>query len=173
MATRASSRPSAVSIAFRLLKRLVVVAGPRRGQGGAGEVSIAFRLLKRLVAVFDRDLAHAKCAACLNCLSAVEAIGSEKRLPNCGQQTGMVSIAFRLLKRLVEGVHGQDSRLLLRGVSIAFRLLKRLVDRSAELSLDLVAFVSIAFRLLKRLVEDMPSVKKFKKCHKSQLPFGC
>ena len=63
-----------VSIAFRLLKRLVgavellILAELAR-------VSIAFRLLKRLV---DRGVTGAvhQGAGGLNCLSAVEAIGS-------------------------------------------------------------------------------------------------
>ena len=51
---------------------------------------------------------------------------------NTNVDNGLVSIAFRLLKRLVaNGVHGQDRRLLL-GVSIAFRLLKRLVDFTGD-----------------------------------------
>ena len=41
----------AVSIAFRLLKRLVVTNGGRLYAIGAVDVSIAFRLLKRLVVI--------------------------------------------------------------------------------------------------------------------------
>ena len=38
---------------------------------------------------------------CLNCLSAVEAIGSVRRRPQAVGELRGVSIAFRLLKRLV------------------------------------------------------------------------
>ena len=75
MATASVSHPYIrVSIAFRLLKRLVASLAPS-SQRKPLRVSIAFRLLKRLVAQ-----AMAVCATHvgmgLNCLSAVEAIGS-------------------------------------------------------------------------------------------------
>ena len=62
----------------------------------------------------------------LNCLSAVEAIGSPSRSVHSQRRVG-VSIAFRLLKRLVGEVVGKSPRREFGKVSIAFRLLKRLV----------------------------------------------
>ena len=66
---------SRVSIAFRLLKRLV---GRRWNSktSAVRKVSIAFRLLKRLVAVLLRKAPRKEGVMGLNCLSAVEAIGS-------------------------------------------------------------------------------------------------
>ena len=63
-------------------------------------VSIAFRLLKRLVAVVEAG-EGGTLVPCLNCLSAVEAIGSVRRRPQAVGELRGVSIAFRLLKRLV------------------------------------------------------------------------
>ena len=59
-------------------------------------------------------------------------------------------------------------------VSIAFRLLKRLVDGEAQLTTPLqFAQVSIAFRLLKRLVAAAVKVVASDGSRESQLPFGC
>ena len=65
-------------------------------------VSIAFRLLKRLVVEFACKENEKKLAG-LNCLSAVEAIGSPLERGGHPEVGVRVSIAFRLLKRLVDG----------------------------------------------------------------------
>ena len=64
-----------VSIAFRLLKRLVVRKGEVLIATECEGVSIAFRLLKRLVAVATVIHSQVMTQPGLNCLSAVEAIG--------------------------------------------------------------------------------------------------
>ena len=100
-----------------------------RLRGRDHHVSIAFRLLKRLV-VCVCTIRRFATAVGLNCLSAVEAIGSCLELRNTPTSCIAVSIAFRLLKRLV-GRQGQPHLPRVARVSIAFRLLKRLVAARA------------------------------------------
>ena len=64
------------------------------------EVSIAFRLLKRLVVESAHPDGQPQLIG-LNCLSAVEAIGSRRLRIRDRSPGPPVSIAFRLLKRLV------------------------------------------------------------------------
>ena len=66
---------SRVSIAFRLLKRLVVALAMLPGDANLRKVSIAFRLLKRLVVARRKEAQALRVQRSLNCLSAVEAIG--------------------------------------------------------------------------------------------------
>ena len=143
---RRRQRP--VSIAFRLLKRLVAGLDSRDGLEEEGQVSIAFRLLKRLVARSPRPSVGGG-GRSLNCLSAVEAIGRRTEAP----------------ARETSGTPR---------VSIAFRLLKRLVARSVtDLQLLPSGPVSIAFRLLKRLVVEDSKDACESRYGESQLPFGC
>ena len=85
-----------------------------------------------------------------------------------------VSIAFRLLKRLVvleQAVLAVEHEV---AVSIAFRLLKRLVVTNGGRLYAIGAVdVSIAFRLLKRLVVIDVVTTTVERLRRSQLPFGC
>ena len=91
----------------------------------------------------------------LNCLSAVEAIGSSRPRQPLRREPWRVSIAFRLLKRLV-GRRGEYVRRRSLFASLnCLSAVEAIGRRISQILFSVLAReVSIAFRLLKRLVAE-------------------